>query len=271
MTDLTHEYLHQAAMVYKAATGNASSVEEVSATSQFRGWITVDNAEDAVDIPGFSVKWYLRGVAAQKDIEPCDQHPLLHYLEYGHKAGVSAHPIFGENGKSDKNGPRLLQLALDSSAMVTPLFNEDVWRASIGDSNWPSHPVFHYLKYWPQSRRGFSAYVNVDYLGHQLHSDFAESDPLTQYFERSVKERPDPHPLFDGAWYRSCHDLDDQTDAFEHFLVQGMALGLTPNPYAFTEYNKNATDEAADQQSNNSPSSVPGSVLRAYLTESVAA
>ena len=225
MTDHEGQMSLKAAESYAILKGLQMPADQVAASTPFQSLLATNGPGKAGDLPGFDSEWYARQLEGlDQDQDPASICLFRHFVDKGSAQGLTPHPVL--TAVPDKT---------DTAGIVPPLFDTAAWQDVMNGLDWPSHPILHFLARWQDTRAPFSAHVSTAYLSHQLRQDFQDSDPLTVYYRRSVVDRPDPHPLFDGTWYRDQHELAEDQDAFEHFLTTGIELGLAPNPYCFPD------------------------------------
>jgi glycosyltransferase involved in cell wall biosynthesis len=186
--------------------------------------------------------------------------PLLHYLQFGARHGISPHPLFDLSyyraqaarliRDNDETGSDLSEMERDPlrhycetgaahDLSPTPLFDPRFYRTQF-DGPVEGDPLRHYLM--PE---GFSVAsphpaIDLDYYSSRK-ADFSRHQVpvILDFLKTPQAKRTSPHPSFDPDFYldRNPDIRDGSICPIEHFIEHGMREARQPNalftyPYA---------------------------------------
>ncbi len=174
--------------------------------------------------PVFDPAWYR--TAAMGGDQRTDA--VSHYLWKGSVAGQDPHALFD----SAWYGARTAGIGTDNP------FAHYIRLGMAADAD--PHPLFdaaYYLAQAPEAA-GRALLHHMQLPTHDTRSPARLFDPvdypqgLAHWARIGAAEDRDPHALFATAWYRRTHlGGDRDRDPLAHWLREGQAAGLPPNPY----------------------------------------
>ncbi len=204
--------------------------------------------------------------------------PLHHYLRTGAWLPMSTHPCIDPafiaachdvddapvrpGAAPGIKVPALLRL-LEATAAAhvdpCPLFDSAFYAQHLPAAALERMTPFeHFLLHWCDNPVPFSRFFDFEfYFFLNQHVARSRLNPLVHYFEQPVEQRTDANPMIHGRYYATTIG-GVRGDPLAHYVRFGLAQGVAPNPYAFSELRVDGTD-------------LPPEVMRDMLTSYVAA
>ena len=176
--------------------------------------------------------------------------PVVHYLVFGVREGLSPHPLFDtayylmQNPDIADSGANPLIHYIEYGAHQgrnpTPLFDTAYYLRQYPDVvSAGLNPLAHYLKCGAYEDRKPNPLFDSVYYRNR-YADVLETgvNPLVHYFEHGAREDRNPNPLFDTAYYlRKYPDVVAAgLNPLAHYLECGTNENRNPNPLFDTAY-----------------------------------
>lgn len=164
---------------------------------------------------------------------------LAHYVSQGRHEGLSTHPLIDLNWIDATFPPRdsrfdLVEYIANPSFFglsPTPLFNNAYYLAQNGDVAEAGVNAFiHYILHGHAQNRKPNKWFGDAWYHARNRTASRGLAGLVDYAERVQRQSPQPHPLFDPAFYLQIYQdvAVAGVDPYQHFVAYGAAEGRTP-------------------------------------------